>query len=62
MDDDSRRFQLTRNRAHSIGEAVLMKTAMTYAIVLMAIMISWLEIKLMRSWDAVKLQVEQVIE
>jgi hypothetical protein len=39
-----------------------MKTAMTYAIILMAVMISWLEIKLMRSWDAVKLQIEQVIE
>ncbi len=39
-----------------------MKTAMTYAIICMAIMIGWLEIKLMRSWDAVKLQIEQVIE
>lgn len=39
-----------------------MKTAMTYAIVLMAVMISWLEIKLMRSWDAMKVQIEQVIE
>lgn len=62
MGDDPCRVWLAGNRIDTTGEAILMKTALTMAIVVMAVTIGWLEIKLMRGWDAMKAQVQQVIE